>query len=220
MIIAFSGIDGSGKTTVASALAEELGAENRPVRYTWCRHESPRVFGIVRLMKKIAGDKNGNSAGSRQYLATKSRLLGSRLIGSLYRSFVLVDYVMEIHNRVSRNASDEEILIVDRFVLDVVADVIVECGLGERQSRRFLSALSSLTPIPSFTCIFKVPQSVSMERKDDILNEEYIDRRLLAYDLLTATVPAFVVDGTAPISESTRRIRELAGIGRNPTNSV
>lgn len=199
IILAFSGIDGSGKTTIAKMLIERLESSGLSVRYSWCRHESPMLFTFIGILKRMNEKRSGQSSRDYRYSNLKQRLLKLVPIRLAYELFVLIDYALEIQRRVAPRCNPYDVAVVDRYVLDVAADVMAECSLESDKAGAFLRALSGLVPTPSITFLFLVPAQVSLDRKDDIVGPDYLERRLDAYKTLSPRMTLHVIDGTQSI---------------------
>lgn len=184
-IVAFSGIDGSGKTTLAKILIERLWSEGLRAEYVWCRHESGSLSLIVALLKRLSQSERGQGESHEKYYSSlKYTLLGKPVLRFFYRVYAFLDYLVEVESRVRKRIARAEVLVVDRYILDTVADVAAECSMTEIQSMSFYRLLTRNLPKPLITILVLVPAAVSVERKSDIIDNQYLARRLRVYRLL------------------------------------
>lgn len=207
-ILVFSGIDGSGKTTLAKMLIRDLESHGYRVRYCWCRHESLVTSALVKVLKKISTAEVEHSIEEHEYTHLKRGIFRFAIFRVAYELFVLVDYALEVHNKMKKLRRPYDVVVIDRYYLDVAADVIAECDLGYNDARRFQGALARFVPKPAATFLFTVPVQVSLERKNDIVSREYIVRRLNAYKVLSSSTTLDVIDGTMSIDSALSEVEK------------
>ena len=161
LIIYFAGIDGSGKTTVAESLCESLRDNGLSCKYLWCGwrgFESPLFKPIASRIKKTLA-KRGESEKAEEAHNTLP----------LFGYLTFLDYFMRVYPNVLASHLTHDIVIVDRYVYDVMA------GLeGDKQANRFLFALFKLFPRPSIVFFISVPPEVAYNRKDDITSIDFL----------------------------------------------
>ena len=208
-LVAFSGIDGSGKTTLAKLLLESLRKNGMIVDYVWCRHESRNLSMLVRVMKRLTKDNADEGSNEMQYSDLKSRFLSRQIVKTVYKTFVFLDYLIEVNLRVKKRMKSVDFLIVDRYILDVAADVISECRMGEAEANSYLQLLSRSMPPANVTLIVLVPLKVAFERKNDIVSEKYLSDRLEAYKRLRLSSAVHEIDGTFDIMKSLQDIQSI-----------
>ncbi len=199
-LIVFSGIDGSGKTTLAKKLLEHMTLKGFKAEYAWCRHESQAVFLLVGLIKGVSRKGTTNEAAEHGYASLKRRLFSNRLVRGLYVSYVTLDYMVQIHGAIRKKLARSDVVVVDRYLVDVAADVMVECSLSQANAQRFMRVLERLLPTPAFSFLVLVPEDVSMSRKNDIVGLDYLRKRLRAYYALTNS-NMVKIDGTEPMDK-------------------
>jgi thymidylate kinase len=190
LIVYFAGIDGSGKTTVAESLCESLRDNGLSCKYLWCGwrgFESPLFKPIASRIKKTLA-KRGKSEKAEEAHNTLP----------LFGYLTFLDYFMRVYPNVLASHLTHDIVIVDRYVYDVMA------GLeGDKQASRFLFALFRLFPRPSIVFFISVPPEVAYNRKDDITSIDFLRHAEQKNLNMLAECSAKVVmlDGTQPKNE-------------------
>jgi dTMP kinase len=123
----------------------------------------------------------------------------------LFGYLTFLDYFMRVYPTVLASHLTHEIVIVDRYVYDVMA------GLeGDKQASRFLFALFKLFPRPSIVFFISVPLEVAYHRKDDIPSIDFlrqVEQKNLNM-LAECSAQVVMLDGTR--SENELRDRALA----------
>jgi dTMP kinase len=93
-------------------------------------------------------------------------------------------------------------VVCDRYIFDtVVVDVADDFDYTTDESLALIRWFLRWFPTPDQTILLDVPESVSMERKDDIPDIEYLHSRRERYLRFADAFTVPVVDGTAPISD-------------------
>ena len=116
-----SGPDGSGKSTIISALEKSLNNQNITVKTVWLRfnHYTAKIVNFIgRILGKSYYEKySWGHAGYHDYQG---------LIGYFYVLSIYIDHIIFTYCFRARALHCENIILVDRYILDVVADLIVD----------------------------------------------------------------------------------------------
>lgn len=156
----FSGLDGSGKSTLMAGLAQDLDARG-------CRTAKVRMQDIS-LYSYLRGARDAGRGAARTILRRKATppRLGS---GPLYtfarhrmtrRLAYLGDIVSLLARRIYHEGVRGEVLLLDRYLYDLLADVSGE-GWPD------LSTLLVLTPRPDVPIFVDVPPERAFARKGE-----------------------------------------------------
>ena len=184
--IVLSGIDGSGKSTHARKLAQELEHQGKPVRYLWMRGYGRTLLSfpllvLCRILKitEVKTLKNGIKVSLYKFYEHKPlRFLWPWLqfVDSLLFSILLVYRPLLF---------SKDVIILDRSVIDTLVDVIADthAPIAFQSFQRFLLAL---LPKNSLVVIFDVREEIAMVRKKDVLCVEYLTSRRGLYKHLAA----------------------------------
>lgn len=171
-IIVFSGIDGSGKTTLASFANEKLAKKYKTVYL----HTNKNLL----RKKKSSGDK----------IAGKISLLSASVIG-------LKDLV-KILWFVGRNYFVCDFLICDRYIQDIIAKVRYRRG----ESNILEKLLYWLSPTPLAVFYISVPSVVSYQRDDDHTKEYHQRKKEIYDSLYQKTdKKVIILDGSQDLSD-------------------
>lgn len=202
MLVAFSGIDGSGKTTQADELVDALEARGFSTVRVWARWRPILSYPLMGVLYVTRGWRRKDYDKS----PTMKRI---------WAYFVLVDQVIFALWNIWPHLLRGRVVCVDRYLVDHV----VELKFDGLYNPSVIGLFDTLLPIPDETFIFDVPVEDAIERKDDtgeMLDrlgietsvESYLRRRrsllLETADELNATV----VDTTRSIDETHEELRE------------
>lgn len=127
-VVTVSGIDGSGKTTLARLLEENLRTDfDFPARYHWMRSGSSPALDVLR---KIAVRRGAVPKPTGSDIPTKEHLVGKPKLQSSWARAVAVDYVTRLWGAVLAARAHGGIHIFDRFTVDAKADLLAFYGVS------------------------------------------------------------------------------------------
>lgn len=214
MLITFSGLDGSGKSTLIEWLKETLENDNQKVIVSHMYYDVG-VFGTLRrLMERTTvGNKGRTNVGSEQVQAPQARpqtILRRRIMRLRYRVIwnkqlrlllYPIDVFIFLWYRFNVETLGKQILIMDRYFYDTLADVT------ENQKSNRGRVLSWLAPTPDLPIYLKISPEMAFARKGEF-SVDRLSRRWLSYQKVTPWIPELLVLSTDQDPEITRH--ELA----------
>ena len=143
-LIYVMGIDGSGKSTVSEHLAERLREQGYTVHVEWLRFNhvlSKPLLGLCRLVGLTRYETHdGIRVGYHDFHR-------SRVISWLFVLFQYLDALRVKHFKIlPRIKGEKDVLILDRYVYDILVDVMVDTGLDSLRESRIGEAFLRLLP--------------------------------------------------------------------------
>jgi thymidylate kinase len=145
------GIDGSGKSTVSEHLAAKLRERGYKVKILWLRFNhvfSKPLLGLCRLLGLTRYEtREGIRVGYHDFYR-------SRVISWL---FVLLQYLDAVRVRYFRVLpailGDRKVLILDRYVYDILIDVMVDTRMADLHRGWVGRAFRNLLPKDTLTLL-------------------------------------------------------------------
>ena len=210
--IAFTGIDGSGKTTQVKSLVESLKHKCSKTSYIRSKWEPFFLKPLIKGWKKKNPDNTGNiNSSTPDNKDRKQKLLNNQIIRHLWLLAFFVDYGLQLFVKIRIKLLGKVLLISDRVFYDSFIDQAV--NLGNRRDW-LLDKLDSywiriLFPRPNMVIYIDCPEDIAFSRKKDeyIPNIEYlIDRRKL-YLELADKYKWIKIDGSLTVDEIADQIR-------------
>lgn len=199
-VIAVSGVDGSGKSTLRAALVDSLERAGVPVSTVWVRPG----MGLGRLTVLAARAKRLLRQDARPGLRAMADPAAARpasrkgAVGWVWAWLVTISFLSGVW-RQHRSASG--VVLYDRHLVDALAtlDFAYE-GVDLRLQRRLVR---SLLPRADVLLYLDVPAEVSVARKpDDLLGEHAVRRQLAEYGRwLDHIRPTARLDATRPSAD-------------------
>jgi thymidylate kinase len=196
-VVAVSGVDGSGKSTLRAALVDNLGRSGVAVSTVWIRPG----MGLGRLLALAAWGKRllrqDVGPGLRAMAAPGAPRPASRrgAIGWAWALLVTGSFIVSVWRQ---HLAGRGVVVYDRHLVDALAtlDFAYE-GVDLRLQRRLVRALM---PRADVRLYLDVPAEVAVARKpDDVLGDHAVRRQLSAYARWLDELPPVVrLDATRP----------------------
>lgn len=214
-IICFTGIDGSGKTTLAKYLTDELHRRGVDTRYVYGRYQ-PAALRPLMYLGKLLFFRNKNMfqdysdyAGSKKEAAREHTLLAR-----LYQRLLFWEYALQLTFRVSLPVTIlNRTLVCDRYIIDtVVTDLAVDFHYSEEEVEEVIREMYGRFPRPDVTFLIDLPEEIAMERKDDTPSVQYLEERRRLYLMSAETVGAVVLDGSLPRETIRESVLQHSGV--------
>jgi len=223
MLITFSGLDGSGKSTLIAWLKAELERRNRPVTVLHMA-DDVGVYACLRSgrerLKRLAGRGNGAAperprwagpapASGLRGLARKGRdaILWSK---SLRRALYPVDLAIFLAIRLFVEKVRRRILVTDRYFYDTLVDVAIDergggSGGDAGGPSLWVRLLERLTPVPDVPVFLDVSPEESYARKAEY-SVAYLARRSASYRAVAHLVPSALVLANTDLATTQRAL--------------
>jgi glycosyltransferase involved in cell wall biosynthesis/thymidylate kinase len=214
-LVCIIGTDGSGKTTLADALVERMNANGQKAVRVWLGSES-YVMAPVRAALKLVWARRpgkGKNAGPKPGLASqrvdyaeeiaRKNTLAARHPWAVhvYQALIWFDYWVQL--RIQRyKLRHSGMIVADRYVFDVAVNLGLTLGWTPEQVVRYTRTRIARVPLPEVRVFLRVEAEVSMARKDDVFDIDYLRMRQRYYDAVAQAFGFTVRDGTLPIAEN------------------
>jgi thymidylate kinase len=211
MLITFSGLDGSGKSTLVEYLKESLERENKQVVVSHMNYDVG-LYSFLRWVRTRFAKTNGGAAETHaprdrafeNGFQTKTAKLRYGLVWNKGLRFLIypLDVLIFLCYRLYVERMTQRVLIMDRYFYDTVVDIT-----GARRSFQ-TRLLSWLTPAPDLSIYLDCHAEKAFRRKNEY-SVDFLNRRRLSYQKLIAGLPRMVVISTDQELDATRLM--LAG---------
>ena len=227
-VIAISGVDGAGKSTLADALTVNLNRAGLEVTRVWARPgmEMRTVKALARALKKLRGKESVSAVRKVARGETEGRLPRSRkgLVGWVWALLVTLSYVTRVRSAHRRGG---RVVVYDRHLLDALVTLDFVYGSVNLSLQRALVRV--LVPKAATTLYLEIPAETAISRKQSVVfGEHAVRRQLELYEQKAREVSNLVeVDATLPTdvligealrlittgTKEDRRRQGLSGIG-------
>jgi len=165
MVVSFSGIDGSGKTAHARALAEAFSLCELQARYFWCRGGST---GLLALASRARALLRGNRRASNpDAVLRRRRELSHPLLRWGWTWGVALDQVLSYLVGVHLRARTGKIVVCDRYIYDAAVEVLASLPKEDRVTRAAIAFMLRVVPRPDLGYLLDLEPSDARARKPE-----------------------------------------------------
>ncbi len=184
LVVALSGVDGSGKSTLSAELLDALERLGVPNTRVWVRPGmlSPLVDHVVRLVKRASGAST--TPGLHVAASGGASRLRSRrgLLGRVWVGVVVTDFALAIRRRF---LLAEGVVVFDRHRRD--AEVTLRLFYDLDASDPVVRLARRALPDPTIDVHLQVSPEVSLARKqEEIVGAWAVEQQVAMYDELLA----------------------------------
>ena len=201
ILICVSGIDGSGKTTLARRLISLLKKHDTPTVYAWGSHEQFVSRPLVALAQTFFLSREKRNKDYGEYEKSIGKTLGNSVLSALYRGLVLIEYYAQMSWKVRLPLLLGKNVVTDRYVYDFAINLSIQLGSSEEQLEDSIRRLFSFLPKPDVVFLADVPAEIAFQRKKDIPVLDYVAKRRTIYLKLAEQFGFRIVDASRTVDE-------------------
>ena len=198
-LICFTGIDGSGKTTLSKMVAERLRERGEPALYAYGRAVPVVSRVLMAAGRRILLQEYRVWRDYSAYTMEKKRALKNAFLAQAHTLAVWADYLPQAFSKIAVPLLLGRTVVCDRYVFDtVVNDLGVHLEYDARDIRLSLASMFQVLPEPDMGFLIDLPEEVALRRKDDVPHIDYLRERRGLYLLTAQLYPMFELDGMEP----------------------
>lgn len=197
LLICFTGIDGSGKTTIAKRLTESLKEKDLPVVYVYGRLKLFLTKPLTFIGNKLFLRDHNITKNYVEYSGKKKNLFSKhKFIQKIYLYIILIDYLLQLLIKIKIPLMSGKVIVCDRYIYDtIVTDVAVDMNFSKKQVFSLLDKCFLLIPKPNMTFLVDVHEDVAYSRKDDVADVKYLKDRRSIYLQVARYYNMAIIDG-------------------------
>ena len=213
MIIAVSGVDGSGKTTQIELLQQALKESGYSASVLWFR---PGYSEIMDWIRSAVRRRKPELVPTTANPEARQRAFSKPHIRAAWISMAVTDILLNLAGRIRCLEAKGNVVVCDRYLFDSLLDL--ELRFEEFRSVRPIveKGLSLVVPRPDLSLLLLVPREVMHDRlkqKDEPFPDppELRDKRFDRYLDWARSGKVTVIDGGRSIRAVHREIVDLVG---------
>lgn len=200
-LICFTGIDGTGKTTLAKLLVNSIKKQGVKCVYTYGRSED-RIAMPFFMLGKFLFLKGKDIKRYDEYSNAKKEAIGKHpVLSILYQNILFFDYFFQILIKIISPMMLGKIVVCDRYVYDTVINDIPRSDNSMDKIRLLLGKCFHIAPKPDIAFLIDVPEEIAYQRKNDTPSIGYLRERRKIYLEIGKEYGMVILDGTKNLEE-------------------
>lgn len=210
-LVCFTGLDGTGKTTLSKKLTKFLQMKGIKCNYVYARlkpfiSKPFIIIGELLFLRKKNIFENYIEYSNIKKRATKKY----PFLSSIYQRILILDYILQIFIKIEIPLLLGRNIICDRYIYDtVITDLSVDMNYSTHKVLKILRKLLYLFSEPDIIFLIDIPEEIAFARKKDIPSITYLKDRRYAYLLIGNEFNMFILDGTKSLSFLNDKIKKV-----------
>jgi thymidylate kinase len=210
LLVALSGIDGSGKSSQSRWLADALAALGCDVEVVWNNLLGNRALDLLagppKALMRLAGRK-GERIASYDESPPRSGAEGASALHSAWATVVTLANALEQRVASAGPVRRGRVVVFDRSPLDLAVRMQVLYRASVAIQRRLVGLAA---PRPDLAFLLDIPAEVSLTRKSDIWTQSQLAEQAMLYRSLAPRYGVRPLDGQRPPDEIAAEIAREA----------
>lgn len=209
-LISIVGVDGSGKTTLANWLAEELAARGRKPVLVWSRFRNYLSKPLLALARLTGHNYYKTIDGVRFGFHDFERLVGYRELFALLQA---IDVNIAAYARIQCVRKQSDVVICERGPWDTLVDVTADTGMTWLPASWLGGIYSLLMRRDARVLWVSRARENILRTRPELVHDHKLPARMAAYGQLAALRGWDVIDNNGTLEATKRQIREALALG-------
>ena len=208
-LISIVGVDGSGKTTLANWLRDELAKQGRQPVLVWSRFRNYLSKPLLALTRLSGHNYYKTFDGVRFGFHDFERLAGYRELFALLQA---VDVNIAAYWRIHRLRNISDVLICERGPWDTLVDVTSDTGLAWLPGSPLGNAYGSLMRRDARVLWVSRDKQSILRTRPELVHDHKLPIRMTVYAQLAALHGWDVIDNNGTLDAARQQIRAALGL--------
>ena len=202
-LMCFTGMDGTGKTTLSKELVESLNERGFNCKYVYARLNPFILKPFILIGDWIFLHSRDASENYLQYSNIKRKAIAEHsFLSKIYQRILLIDYILQIFFKIKLPLMFGKNIVCDRYIYDtVITDLSVDMNYSKERVISLLNKLLRFFPKPNITFLIDVPEEIAYNRKDDTPSIKYLRERREIYLDVGKEYGVVILNGSKSLKE-------------------
>ena len=200
-LISFTGIDGSGKTTLAKELVKIMDERGIQYKYVYGRLEPFILKPFIFVGRKLFLSGKDMFTDYGEYSRTKNSAVERHsFLFTFYRHILLFDYFLQLLFKVRLPFMRGKNIVCDRYVYDTGITDLLDMNYSVFEIRGLIKKCFYVAPKPDLAFLIDLPEEIAFQRKDDTPSIEYLRELRKVYLDIGGEYSMAILDGCKDLS--------------------
>ena len=195
IVVAFIGVDSTGKTTHARRLVDALRKRGHVVSHVWSRGTFRISEPFIGLATSLLGSRSNIRSHGKLSEKRVKHVKTSPFFGKILTTLLLFEHATQLRSKLLLRRFSSNALIFDRYLHDTVVDSLLNYGQDHNSffSRLFLNKVGLFASRPDLIVLLKAsPHTIVRRRPEEDFKAVKLKSRI--YELWSERWEAYVLD--------------------------
>lgn len=195
IVVAFIGVDSTGKTTHARRLVDAFRKRGYVVSHVWSRGTFRISEPFIGLVTSLLGSRSNIRSHGKLSEKRVKHVKTSPFFGKILTTLLLFEHATQLRSKLPLGRFSSNALIFDRYLHDTVVDSLLNYGQDHNSffSRLFLNKVGLFASSPDLVVLLKAsPHTIVRRRPEEDFEAVKLKSRI--YELWSERWEAYVLD--------------------------
>jgi dTMP kinase len=201
MLVTFSGIDGSGKSSLVKSLKKHFSEIGITADYAYGRAipiVSRIPIRIIPFIYKIINRKKHMVKGYNKYSETKYNIASSSIVQFIMIFSFSIDQILTYYLKVKNVLDKNDLVLLDRYYYDmIITDIYPNIKNHDIKMNTIINRLMCMFKLkkPDLAFLIDLPEDIAFGRKNDVPDLEFLSIRRYLFKQIQTDPPFIIIDG-------------------------
>lgn len=208
-LISIVGVDGSGKTTLANWLIEEIAARGHQPVLVWSRFRNYLSKPLLALTRLTGQNYYRTIDGVRFGFHDFEKLVGYREIFSVLQA---IDVNIAAFDRIHRVRKHSDVVVCERGPWDTLVDVTADTGMLSLPSSKLAGLYTMFVRRDAHVLWVDRDRDNILQTRPELVNDHKLDTKIAVYKQLAGLHAWEVIDNNGTLDSAKLQILGALGM--------